>query len=75
MGAIGTGWGPRHSALLEQYIEGFNVVYADGLIALTDSSYGWSARASRFAQVIHRIVEAAVTSKHGPKAYATRAPY
>jgi hypothetical protein len=50
MGAIGTGWGPRHSALLEQYIEGFNVVYADGLIALTDSSYGWSARASRFAR-------------------------
>src|ERR1700722_13919399 len=45
MGAIGAGWGIRRSALLEQFIAGFGVVYADDALCTSWATLRAEARA------------------------------
>ena len=46
MGAISAGWGPRRSALLEQFMQGFEIVYADNNLCTLWASLRSDAKAS-----------------------------
>jgi tRNA(fMet)-specific endonuclease VapC len=46
MGAIAAGWGIRRRTLLEHYIEGFGVVYADDVLCTSWATLRADARAA-----------------------------
>jgi len=49
MGAMAAGWGLRRRALLEQFIAGFGVVYADDDLCTTWATLRADARAAGWA--------------------------
>ena len=46
MGAIAASWGPRRQTLLEQFIEGFGVVYADDALCTSWATLRADARSA-----------------------------